>query len=255
MNLAVNARDAMSGEGTLTIETANIELGEEFLRSHVNVQPGQYVMLAVTDTGCGMDGETLSRIFEPFYTTKEPGQGTGLGLATVFGIVQQCGGQIYVYSEPGRGTTFKIYLPRVDAPVAAKPAAAGTGLEGARGESVLLVEDDDQVRHLARIVLQSAGYVVLEAALPDQALDIARDQGAGIDLLLTDVVMPQMGGPVLAAKIAEIRPGLKTLFFSGYTSRTVAQSGYLDPRAAFLEKPFTPKALLSKVREVLDSRD
>ena len=252
MNLAVNARDAMGGGGTLTIETANVEVDVGFTRGHVGVTPGPYVVLAVTDTGCGMGQETLPRIFEPFFTTKEPGRGTGLGLATVFGIVKQSGGHIYVYSEPGRGSTFKIYLPRVDSPPSPRLAGASAGAGPARGETVLVVEDEDQVRRLTCIVLGRAGYMVLEAASPEQALAIAGDQPARIDLLVTDVIMPGMVGPALVRQIAQRRPGLKTLFLSGYTGRTVSQNGELEDNAPFLEKPFTPQALLSKVREVLD---
>jgi len=253
MNLAVNARDAMSGGGTLTIETANVEVDEGFTRSHVGVLPGPYVVLAVTDTGCGMDTETQQRIFEPFFTTKEPGRGTGLGLATVFGIVKQSGGHIYVYSEPDRGSTFKIYLPRVDSPPSPRLAGASARAGKARGETVLVVEDEEQVRRLTCIVLAEAGYVVLEAANPEQALTIADDRPARIDLLVTDVIMPGMVGPALVRQIALRRPGLKTLFLSGYTGRTVSQNGELDENAPFLEKPYTPQALLSKVRDVLDA--
>jgi PAS domain S-box-containing protein len=251
MNLAVNARDAMTGGGTLTIETANVEVDEVFARSHVDVVPGSYVMLTVTDTGCGMDDQTLPRIFEPFFTTKGPGYGTGLGLATVFGIVKQSAGHIYVYSEVGRGSTFKIYLPRVDAPPSQQPAEVAAGGLLAHGETVLVVEDQDQVRRLTCHVLRQAGYTVLEASTPEAALSIVREQAAEVDLVVTDVVMPEMDGPTLVREIAQLRPGLKTLFFSGYTGRTVTWIGRLDQEAPFLEKPFTPHALLSKVRQVL----
>ncbi len=253
MNLAVNARDAMKGGGTLTIETANVEADEAFVSGHVGVRPGPYVVLVVTDTGCGMDAETRSRIFEPFFTTKALGHGTGLGLATVFGIVKQSGGHVYVYSEPDRGSTFKIYLPRVDAVAASRPGTAiGEGLR-AHGETVLVVEDEEQVRRLTCLVLGQAGYAVLEASSPEEALRLVRQVDRRIDLLITDIVLPEMEGPVLAAAANAIRDGLKALYVSGYTARTVGENASLNARVPFLEKPFTPRSLLSRVREVLDA--
>ncbi len=251
MNLAVNARDAMPRGGALVIETVNAELDEGYARTHVAVRPGPHVMLVVSDTGTGMDEATKARLFEPFFTTKTPGKGTGLGLATVYGIVKQAGGNIWVYSEPGHGTTFKVYLPRVD------EAAEPLGLEPAgppRGgfEVVLLVEDDAAVRALVREALGSYGYRVLEAADAEQALRLAEEHGAGIALLITDVVMPRTGGRELARRLTELRPDTKVLFLSGYTSDAILHHGILDRGVAFLQKPFTPEALARRVRQILD---
>jgi two-component system, cell cycle sensor histidine kinase and response regulator CckA len=250
MNLAINARDAMPEGGRLAIETANADLDEDYARQHVGVRPGPYVMLAVSDTGVGMDAETRERIFEPFFTTKEPGKGTGLGLAMVYGTVKQSGGNIWVYSEPGHGTTFKIYLPRTDAPAMA--AEAGAVRSGGGSETVLLVEDEEPVRRFARRVLESAGYVVIEAPHAEEALRIVSEWTAPIDLLLTDTVMPGMSGPRLASKLRERFPGTKILYTSGYTDAGIAQQGVLDPPAPFLQKPFTPDSLLRKLREALE---
>ena len=254
MNLVVNARDAMSGGGRLSITTANLSLDEKFVASHLNVKPGPYVRLAVVDTGTGMDPATQARIFEPFFTTKEVGRGTGLGLATVFGIVQQSGGHIYVHSEAGRGSTFEVYLPRVEAAVSPVHATSWAEPKERGSETLLVVEDESQLRTLICMVLEDAGYTAIEAGGPEQALEIAADPGTRVDMLITDVVMPGKGGPELAAEIAKLRPGLKALFVSGYTGRTVAKSGGLDPKAAFLEKPFTSRKLLAKVREVLAAK-
>jgi PAS domain S-box-containing protein len=252
MNLAVNARDAMRDGGQLTIEVRNVELDESYARSHASVEPGLYVMLAVTDNGHGMDAETQAKIFEPFFTTKGPGRGTGLGLSTVYGIVKQSGGHIWLYSEVGRGTSFKIYLPRVEGEVVTATPLTPRSTRGR--ETVLLVEDDEQVRALARETLQLGGYRVLEAASPDAALTLARLHTGAVDLLLSDVVMPGMNGRALADRVLVLRPGLKVLFMSGYPSSAIVHHGVLEPGAWFLQKPFTPGSLARKVREVLDAR-
>ncbi|MBA3502505.1 MAG: response regulator, partial [Deltaproteobacteria bacterium] len=252
MNLVVNARDAMPTGGTLTIETANVVLDEDYVRAHHGATLGPHVMLSVSDNGTGMSRATQTRIFEPFFTTKEQGKGTGLGLATVFGIVQQTGGSIWVYSELGLGTTFKIYLPRVDAdadlplPISVAP----TSMRGT--ETILLVEDEDQVRAVARDILRRNGYHVIEARNAGEAL-LLTESSPVLDLLLTDVVMPQMSGPVLAKRLAVSRPQLKILCMSGYTDDSIVRHGVLDTSIAYLQKPFTLDTLTRKVREVLDA--
>jgi PAS domain S-box-containing protein len=253
MNLAVNARDAMPGGGQLTIETENVELDNAYARKHAAVQPGPYVMLAVSDTGCGMDADTQARIFEPFFTTKGVGKGTGLGLATVYGIVKESGGNVWVYSELGKGTTLKIYLPRVEKPsVLPEPGAAPTEL--LRGsETVLLVEDDEMVRALAQAILERCGYHVLAARNVHDALRFAQEGPGQIHLLLTDTIMPVMNGPELAKQVRSIRPKTKVLFMSGYTDKVISYTVVLEPGTAFLQKPFTPQTLTHKVREVLDA--
>jgi len=252
MNLAVNARDAMPAGGRLTIETANVELDPAYSRSHIGVKEGQYVMLAVSDTGKGIPPDVRSRLFEPFFTTKERGKGTGLGLSTVYGIVKQSGGEIWVYSEPGKGTTFKIYLPRL-ADDEAQPARAAETSPVERGdETILLAEDEPGVRALAREVLRQHGYQVLEAMDVNDALRICREHPEGIDLLLTDVVMPVMSGRELAERVAEIRPEIKVLYMSGYTDNIVVSHGVTSIDKEFLQKPFTPRSLARKVRESLD---
>jgi PAS domain S-box-containing protein len=251
MNLAVNARDAMPKGGRILIETANVELEEGYIQTHVHAEPGPYVLLAVSDTGLGMDEATRSRIFEPFFTTKEKGRGTGLGLSTVYGIVKQSGGYIWVYSEPGKGTTFKVYLPRVA--TAAEPLPVSKDQEIARGgtETILLVEDEDAVRALASRILESKGYTVLLAESGAQAIEIARENPA-IDLLLTDMVLPGMGGSEISKRIHELAPRTKVLYTSGYTDDVIVRRGLMERDAAFLEKPFTPNVLARRVREVLD---
>ncbi len=253
MNLVVNARDAMPTGGKLTIEVRKAELDETYTRDHPDAKPGPHVLLAVTDTGCGMDAATVSRIFEPFFSTKGE-HGTGLGLATVHGIVKQSGGHITVYSELERGTTFKIYLPRAENP----PPARGSRLVrpplAKGGETILLVEDEDGVRALARHILRNCGYTVVEAQEGAEALRLAGEHRGRFDLLVTDVVMPRMGGREVAQRVSELHPGAKVLFLSGYTDDAVVRHGILEADVSFLQKPFTPASLAAKVREVLDAQ-
>ena len=253
MNLAVNARDAMPNGGKLTLETANVDLNEAYAADHYPARAGPFVMLAVSDTGIGMSEETQAHMFEPFFTTKEKGKGTGLGLATVYGIIKQSGGFIWVYSEVGHGTTFKLYLPRVEelAERAAAPAQART--RPARGtETILVVEDEAPVRNVARQVLERHGYTVLEAPSAEAALDIATRYSGTIHLLLTDVVMPGLNGRELASRLADLRPDARVIFMSGYTDDAVTRHGVLEPGSAYVQKPFTPEAIARRVREVLD---
>jgi CheY-like chemotaxis protein len=253
MNLVVNSRDAMPDGGRILIETENVLLDEDTITEHhLDATPGPCVMLAVSDTGIGMDRETCSRVFEPFFTTKEESGGTGLGLSTVYGIVKQSGGSIWLYSEPELGTTFKIYLPAVMEEQ--KKATVERPVPGVPGgtESVLVVEDDDSLRRLACKVLSRNGYTVLEAALVEAAVQLTDTMSDPVDLLITDVVMPGMNGVELADRIAERFPDIRVLFISGYTDHAVLEHGILDSGRPFLQKPFALNDLLGKVRETLD---
>jgi len=252
LNLAVNARDAMPDGGRLTIETSNAELDEAYAVHNAPTIPGKYVALLVTDTGVGMDAETQAHIFEPFFTTKEVGKGTGLGLATVYGVVKQSGGYIWVYSEPGIGSTFKVYLPRVADPAEQNAPNRGRSTLGRGSETVLLVEDEESLRTLTRTLLEQGGYTVLEARQGSEAIEIARQHRGPIDLLLTDMVMPGLGGPEVARDLVPIHPESKVLYMSGYAS--FPRRGMLDSDAILLQKPFTRDGLLSKLREVLDAQ-
>src|SRR6266403_1512709 len=256
MNLVVNARDAMPNGGRLTVETANVELDAAYASDHATVKPGQYVMLAVSDTGTGMSPETVAHIFEPFYTTKESGRGTGLGLSTVYGIVKQSGGYVWVYSEVGRGSSFKVYLPRVEQAPEALPAVKPSSGQEKGSETILLVEDQPQVRELARMALSEKGYTVLVASSPEDAESICAKHGTEIHLLLTDLIMPGATGRELAKRLTARHPKMRVLYMSGYTfgitTQTGMPSGLLEDGVAFLQKPFTPSALGEKVREVLD---
>jgi PAS domain S-box-containing protein len=253
MNLAVNARDAMPKGGKLTVETRNVELDQDYARLHPEVRPGPYVLLSMTDTGTGMSAEVKARIFEPFFTTKEVGKGTGLGLAVVLGIVKQSGGHVEVYSELDIGTAFKIYLPAFEEMVSA-PKGIENGQGGHGTETVLVVEDEDGVRGLAVLILQSYGYKVLEASNGKEALQLVEKHQDGIDILVTDVVMPGMGGPDLAEALRPRFPHMKVLFASGYTDDAVVRHGLLQEKVAFLQKPYTPLTLVKKVRQVLDQQ-
>jgi PAS domain S-box-containing protein len=253
LNLVVNARDAMPAGGKLAIETANVVLDDTYARTHIGVTPGSYVMLSVSDTGCGISPEIKELIFEPFFTTKEEGKGTGLGLSTIYGIVKQSGGSIWVYSEPGRGTTFKIYLPRVEEETGAPPVQDDTDHLPMGKETVLLVEDDPSLRALAARVLRYQGYKVLEATNGHEAIGIARENvQEKIDLLLSDVVMPHMGGRELVKRMKTLHSEVRVLFISGYTEHAITYHAGLKPGTPFLQKPFSPTALAKKVREVLD---
>ena len=253
VNLVVNARDAMPQGGNLTIETLGVDLDQDYAGRHVGVVPGSYVMLAVSDTGTGMDEDTRARIFDPFFTTKEEGKGTGLGLSTVYGIVKQSGGNIWVYSEIGHGTTFKVYLPELAAGSQKTEAAIVESPMPGGSETILLVEDEDVVRGLARKILEHAGYNVLEANRGEEAVRLCLERAEPIDLLLTDVVMPETSGKEVADRLTKLFPGLRVLFMSGYTDEAIVHHGVLDSNVEFIQKPFTPAALARKVREVLDS--
>ena len=251
MNLSVNARDAMPNGGRLLFGTANVELDETYAQNHTGVDPGKYVMLAVTDTGCGMDKETLSNVFEPFFTTKEKGKGTGLGLATVYGIVKQSGGNIWAYSEPGKGTTFKIYLPATEAKPEPKTTADEKETAKGGGEHILVVEDEDSLRKLAETALSRLGYQVSVAANGGEALLLMEEKGLKPDLVITDVVMPNMSGKELANRLQRNQPDLKVLYMSGYTDSAIVHHGILEPGTAFIQKPFILRDLAEKARAVL----
>jgi PAS domain S-box-containing protein len=252
MNLAVNSRDAMPNGGKLAIETANVELDDTYVRQHLGAKPGPFIMLAVSDTGIGMDSETLSHIFEPFFTTKEPGKGTGLGLSMVYGIIKQNNGYVMAYSEPGRGTTFKIYFPRT---VESLPVSRSVEKEIPGGsETILVVEDELALRELTCVLLQEAGYTVLESAGVEDAIATAKDSQRKIDLLLTDIVMPRLDGRELANQLVALRPSLKVLYMSGYTDDVIVHRGLLKQATVLVQKPFTKAKLLRKVRETLDSQ-
>jgi two-component system, cell cycle sensor histidine kinase and response regulator CckA len=256
INLVINARDAMSGHGRVTIETKLSVWDEIYAQRHggVDLPLGRYVMLAVSDTGCGMDSQTQERIFEPFFTTKPVGQGTGLGLSTVYGIVKQSGGYVWVYSEPGEGSVFKVYLPAAEASVSGQlqPEPLQMPVEGS--ETILIIEDEDVVRNLACRGLRDQGYVVIEARNGVEALDYIKDHPETVDLVISDVVMPEMGGRELAQKLMQSEPDLPVLFMSGYTGDDVVHRGLLDPGAPFQQKPFTPIGLAAKVRSMLDQQ-
>lgn len=254
INLAVNARDAMPGGGKLTIETANVNLDEHYGRTHLVTVPGQYVMLAVSDTGCGMDEETRSRVFEPFFTTKETGKGTGLGLSTVYGIVKQSRGYIWCYSEPNKGTTFKIYLPRTDARPDLKTERDKTPVSRGGEEHILVVEDEANVRNMLESVLKELHYRVTIAGDGEDALHLIKKKGLCPDLIIADVVMPRMGGKLLIEQVRKILPGQKVLYMSGYTDNAIVHQGILDPGTPFIHKPFTFRAISAKVKQVLSEK-
>jgi signal transduction histidine kinase/CheY-like chemotaxis protein len=254
LNLVVNARDAMAGGGRLTIETSTVELDRSHAAKHTGMIPGHFVMLVVSDTGCGMDAKTQARIFEPFFTTKTQGKGTGLGLATVYGVVKQSGGFIWVYSEPGHGTTFKIYLPEVAEEVDRSVVEKVAPRAQKGSETILIVEDEESVRDLVKDYLVAAGYHVLEASDGVQALEIAAGHKGTIHMLVTDVVMPRLSGREVAARISATRTNLRVLYISGYTDDSVFRHGVLEGGMAFLQKPFNLKTLAQKIREVLDDQ-
>jgi CheY-like chemotaxis protein len=253
LNLAVNARDAMPDGGKLTVETANVHLSGGYADSDSSVAEGDYVMVAVSDTGSGMSPEIRKRMFEPFFTTKEVGKGTGLGLSTVYGIVQQSGGHIWVYSEVNQGTAFKIYFPRATGTAATNITQQPSSRRAKTESTILLVEDDDAVRRVAARILRESGYTVLDTGNAEEARTICRERGKGLDLLLTDVVMPGVSGPKLAEELKDISPHLRILFMSGFPGAAVVHSGVLRANARVVEKPFSPAVLVDKVEEVLSS--
>jgi two-component system cell cycle sensor histidine kinase/response regulator CckA len=252
MNLVVNARDAMPRGGRLLIETRDVQLDQGWATAHSGGRPGSYVMLAITDTGTGMDAETLRHVFEPFFTTKELGKGTGLGLAMVYGTVKQSDGHVWIYSEPGVGTVVKIYLPRVDALAEPAPAPKGDTDRKPGTETVLVAEDEESLSEMIREILEEEGYTVLGGGPGVQALEVARQHAGPIHLLLTDVVMPGLSGRDLAARLVKTHPEARILYMSGYSDDAIAHHGILETGVPFIEKPFGPTALTSKVRDVLD---
>jgi two-component system, cell cycle sensor histidine kinase and response regulator CckA len=254
LNLAVNARDAMKGGGRLIIETSNIDLDDRYVRSHPDASEGPHILLAVSDTGEGMDPKTLSHIFEPFFTTKEPGKGTGLGLATVYGVVRKSGGHLGVYSEPGFGTTFRVYLPRTTEGLAPAGDLPSPGPDRSGSETVLLVEDEPALRAVIRELLQEGGYTVIDGPTPEAALAAGDAYPGTIHLVLTDLIMPRVGGLAVAAHVRAKRPGVRVLYMSGYTNAGAEHQAALPERQAFLQKPFSVDALLRKVREVLEAQ-
>jgi len=239
--------------GTLILETVNVDFDKDYLHEHHPTKPGPYAMLAVSDSGIGMDATTQERIFEPFFTTKGKGKGTGLGLSTVYGIVKQSGGFIWVYSELGKGTTFKIYLPRVEGQAPRKSPEKQTESRFQGSETILVVEDEESVRAIACRVLRERGYTVLDAPNGVRALDIAREFDGNIDLVLSDVVMPGMSGADFVSRLKQVRPDIKVLYISGYTDSAIIHNGTLDSNIAFLQKPFSIEGLARKIREVLES--
>jgi two-component system cell cycle sensor histidine kinase/response regulator CckA len=251
-NLCVNARDAIKGVGKIAIETRNAAFDTEYCADHAGFIPGKYVLLAISDDGCGMDKKTLDRIFEPFFTTKELGRGTGLGLATVYGIVKQNKGFIYVYSEPGNGTTIKIYLPRQVGPPAGAHTEVPSEIQRGRGETILVVEDEPSILDLTKTILDELGYTVLVASTPTEALRLSGEHRQSIDLLITDVVMPGMSGRDLAEQMHRLCPNLRYLFMSGYTADAITDRGVLDEGVHFIQKPFSIRDLAAKVRMVLN---
>ena len=252
MNLAINARDAMIKGGKLSIETANVTLDEEYCKSHLEMKPGPFVMLAVTDNGTGMDEETKRQVFDPFFTTKEPGKGTGLGLSTVYGIIKQSGGHIWLYSELGQGTTFKVYLPAATGKLDEIEEKEHKPLVSGGSETIMLVEDDEQVCDLTKRILENFGYNVISASQGEKALKMGAEYPGSIDLLITDLVMPKMGGVELAGKFTELRPDIKLLYITGYAEKSLVNNGFLNSDASVLQKPFAASVLAAKVREVLD---
>jgi len=255
LNLVVNARDAMLQGGKLTIETANVQLDAEYAAQHPSTVPGPHVMVSVSDTGCGMDEKTKAHIFEPFFSTKDSGKGTGLGLSTVYGIVKQSEGSIWVYSEVGIGTTFKVYLPRVDMALDIAPASDKFEKPKGGSQTILIVEDDGALLHVAHRSLEERGYAILTAQSPADAINICESHLGPIDLMVTDVVMPGMNGTQLATRLSALRPEMKVLYVSGYTDDTIVRHGVLEPGVAFLQKPFSARTLARKVGEVLSSKE
>ncbi|MFC1495506.1 ATP-binding protein, partial [Thermodesulfobacteriota bacterium] len=254
VNMAINARDAMPQGGELAIETANVELDKQYTRTHLGAKPGDYVMLSMTDNGCGMDKETLEKVFEPFYTTKEKGKGTGLGLSTVYGIVKQSGGNIYAYSESGHGTSFKIYLPSTIVKLTGEKGGDHVSSIKGRGEKILVVEDEPSLRKYCEKTLKTLNYNVTVAANGEEALLLVEEENLHTDLILTDVVMPKMSGTVMIDRLKETMPDLKVLYMSGYTGDTIVHHGVLDKDTPFIQKPFTRNKLGKKIRSILDKQ-